>query len=253
MVRRIVAAGHEIGSHSMTHPKALGELPPAELRAEVETSKQLLEDASGSPVVGFRSPGFYVNDRVMNAVADAGYEYSSSVNSAVGYNIAKLLYAAAARLSAPSVRTTYHIEWPVLFAPGRPYRPEASCFWRAGSGSPLCELPVSMGFARLLPGITFAIDTMLPAGLRERFFQRLADRLDFANVVLHDFEFLEPGDFQPGTALPRTTAMLWKKPREAKRRQLMAMHRNGRETFGLLRDVARSMTLNGVADQHAGT
>lgn len=246
LLRRMVQAGHEIGSHSLTHPKALGRLPDDELRNEIEGSKRLLEEASGTEVAGFRAPGFYINDRVLQAVIDAGYRYSSSVNSALGYNLAKLGVGTAVNLLSGG-GATYHLEPLSLLAPKDPYRP-AGRFWRAGDGPPFYELPVSMGFGRMLPGITFAIDTMLPARMRAPFFQRMVHRLPAANIVLHDFEFLEPDDFDPATPLPRTTAMLWKVPRAAKWRQLSAMAKKGESSFGRLSDLAQKLGARAPGD-----
>ena len=240
MVRRIVEAGHEVASHSMTHPKAIGLLDDAALHTEVVDSKHRLEDAAGTEVVGFRAPGFYINDRVLDALIAAGYRYSSSVNSALGYNLAKIVVGMAANVFRRDGATSYHVEPGALVAPHHPYRPARGRFWRAGDGPPFCEIPVSTGFARTMPGVTFALDTMLPARLRQRFLERLVDRSKAANIVLHDFELLEDGDMDPHTALPRTTAMLWHHPRELKREQLVALARGGTRRFGLLRDLARA-------------
>ncbi|MCK5439834.1 MAG: polysaccharide deacetylase family protein, partial [Gemmatimonadetes bacterium] len=43
VVRRIVARGHEVASHSMTHRLPFAQLAPPDLRLEVRGSKTLLE------------------------------------------------------------------------------------------------------------------------------------------------------------------------------------------------------------------
>jgi peptidoglycan-N-acetylglucosamine deacetylase len=75
---RIVAVGHEVASHSLTHPLALTRLPAVALRSEIAESKRLLERAIDCEVAGFRAPNFDVDDRVLGEVAAAGYRYDAS-------------------------------------------------------------------------------------------------------------------------------------------------------------------------------
>ena len=81
LVRRIVSCGHEIGSHGMSH-RMLNELTPDQVREEVRTSRQLLEDVSGTPVEGFRAPSYSINHSTrwaLDVLAEAGYTYDSSI------------------------------------------------------------------------------------------------------------------------------------------------------------------------------
>jgi len=80
LVRRIVARGHEVASHGMTH-RMLTELTPSEFREEALSSRLLLEDLSGSPVIGFRAPSYSLNRSTLWALEvlrDTGYAYDSS-------------------------------------------------------------------------------------------------------------------------------------------------------------------------------
>ena len=79
LLRRVVAAGHEVASHSLTHPQPFSTLEDAALREQLETSRQRLSDASGRDVVGFRAPAWDVDDRVLRMVREAGYRYDASV------------------------------------------------------------------------------------------------------------------------------------------------------------------------------
>ena len=55
LTRAIVAAGHEIASHSWRHPR-LSTLEPVEQLAEIQIGCQLIEEASGQTVRFFRPP-----------------------------------------------------------------------------------------------------------------------------------------------------------------------------------------------------
>lgn len=73
------AAGHEIASHSMTHPQPFSTLDDAALRHQLGTSRTQLSDAAGREVVGFRAPAWDVDARVLHLVREAGYRYDASV------------------------------------------------------------------------------------------------------------------------------------------------------------------------------
>jgi polysaccharide deacetylase family protein (PEP-CTERM system associated) len=81
VVRKIHAAGHEIGSHGYGHQLANTQ-SAKDFREDVRRSKQLLENISGQPVKGYRAPTFSVgrdNWWAYEVLADEGYKYSSSV------------------------------------------------------------------------------------------------------------------------------------------------------------------------------
>jgi len=81
VVRRIVAAGHELASHGYHHQRVT-ELSPQAFREDVVRAKQLLEDISGCEVKGYRAPSFsigHANLWALDTLRDAGYRYSSSI------------------------------------------------------------------------------------------------------------------------------------------------------------------------------
>lgn len=81
MVRRIAAAGHEIASHGNRH-RMLTKLTPDEFKSDLAESKKILEDLSGSPVIGFRAPTFsMVKDTfwAWDILLEMGFRYDSSV------------------------------------------------------------------------------------------------------------------------------------------------------------------------------
>lgn len=134
LIRRIVAAGHELASHGWDHQRVFTMTAKA-FADDLSKTRKTLEDLSGSAVTGYRAPSFSVDARTPwahEALAEAGYAYSSSV--------------------APVVHD--HYGWPE--APRFAFKPVA--------GSDLVELPVTTaralgrtwaagggGFFRLLP------------------------------------------------------------------------------------------------------
>jgi polysaccharide deacetylase family protein (PEP-CTERM system associated) len=81
MVRRIVAAGHELASHGYFHQRA-DEQDRATFTEDVTRAMAILEDIGGVQVRGYRAPTFSIGPRnpwAFDALAEAGYSYSSSV------------------------------------------------------------------------------------------------------------------------------------------------------------------------------
>jgi peptidoglycan/xylan/chitin deacetylase (PgdA/CDA1 family) len=71
-LRRLDAAGMEIGSHGVTHVR-FPKLSDTELRDELHQSKQTLEDLLGKPVDSLAYPYGAWDERCETAVRDAGY------------------------------------------------------------------------------------------------------------------------------------------------------------------------------------
>jgi polysaccharide deacetylase family protein (PEP-CTERM system associated) len=81
LVRRIADGGHELASHGFAHQRA-SEQPRAEFLADIRLAKAILEDIAGHEVRGYRAPSFSIgasNPWAFDAIAEAGYRYSSSL------------------------------------------------------------------------------------------------------------------------------------------------------------------------------
>lgn len=82
VVRRIVAAGHELASHGTAHFRADNQ-SRVEFYEDVLGSRKTLEDIGGTRVKGYRAPSFSITARnlwAFDALVEAGYCYSSSIN-----------------------------------------------------------------------------------------------------------------------------------------------------------------------------
>ena len=81
MVKRIVEEGHELASHGWEHVRVTNQDPDA-FRQDVIRTRALLEDLGGVPVRGYRAASYSIGARnlwALDVLADAGYEYSSSI------------------------------------------------------------------------------------------------------------------------------------------------------------------------------
>jgi polysaccharide deacetylase family protein (PEP-CTERM system associated) len=91
LVADIVAAGHEMASHGYGHERVTT-LTPAQFRESVRDSKAILEDITGSPVLGYRAPSFSIvrgGEWALDILIEEGYRYDSSlfpvIRSGYGY------------------------------------------------------------------------------------------------------------------------------------------------------------------------
>lgn len=122
-LRAAIAGGHEIASHSFTHPVPFTGVRGEALRRETAAARAAIEQAVGVRVDGFRSPGFGLAPAVLDAVAAAGYSYDASLlPTPAAIAFAARLYGMNAGPLGATVR--------YAFAPRRPRR-LAGGLWEA--------------------------------------------------------------------------------------------------------------------------
>jgi len=81
LVRDIAAAGHEIASHSWDH-RRVHRFTAESFAEDLRKSRDALEQASGTAVVGFRAPTFSIvreTSWAIDVLAECGFEYDSSI------------------------------------------------------------------------------------------------------------------------------------------------------------------------------
>ncbi|MGH7263770.1 MAG: XrtA system polysaccharide deacetylase [Candidatus Rokuibacteriota bacterium] len=80
LVRKIAGNGHEIACHGHRHELVSGQ-SPAEFRADVRQAKDVLEDLTGEPVLGYRAPNFSIGRAqrwAYDVLLEEGFRYDSS-------------------------------------------------------------------------------------------------------------------------------------------------------------------------------
>jgi len=74
-VRTVAAAGLEVGSHTMTHPRLAG-ADAATLATEIGESRQVLQEVLQTDIAGFCYPYGSYDDAAADAVQAAGYDHA---------------------------------------------------------------------------------------------------------------------------------------------------------------------------------
>jgi polysaccharide deacetylase family protein (PEP-CTERM system associated) len=111
VVRRVAEEGHEIGCHSLEHKRIYGQRPEI-FREQLRQAKGFLEDASGEPVYGFRSPDFSIIQSsawALDTLRETGFVYDSSIFPFGGHDVYGIKDA------QPSIHKLPNglIEWPL--------------------------------------------------------------------------------------------------------------------------------------------
>ena len=81
LVKLLVGQGHEIASHGYGHELVTTQ-SPEQFRHDVRKAKYILEDLTGSPVLGYRAPSFSITAEsqwALSILVEEGYRYDSSM------------------------------------------------------------------------------------------------------------------------------------------------------------------------------
>src|SRR5262245_111315 len=81
LIREIKELGHEVASHGYEH-KLIYDQTPDEFRTDVRATKQILENITSGPILGYRAPSYSIIKSTLWALevlAEEGYRYDSSI------------------------------------------------------------------------------------------------------------------------------------------------------------------------------
>jgi peptidoglycan/xylan/chitin deacetylase (PgdA/CDA1 family) len=187
-LEHMAGVGHEIANHSLDHRYDLTLLGREEMERQVMEAVTLLERATGRRPVGFRAPGYLVNDTLFDVVLESGAQYDSSVFPCPAYGVAKLLALGYGRLRGR--RSSSIVGRPAAWlGPTRPYRRGSRC---ARTGDGLLELPIQVAGPVRIPYIGTTLTLLGPR--RARRLTRLLQRESFVNLELHGMDVLDYRD-----------------------------------------------------------
>ena len=72
-VKRIISDGHELGSHSYSHPR-LTELSNDQIQEEIQKTENIISSVAGKRPTYFRAPYGLINENIANIVISKGYK-----------------------------------------------------------------------------------------------------------------------------------------------------------------------------------
>jgi peptidoglycan-N-acetylglucosamine deacetylase len=236
-LRSAAQSGYEIGNHSQDHLYDLSRRSRDEIRTQVREGIDAIERATGEAPVGFRAPGYTINDTMFEVLEELGVTYDSSVFPCPAYYAAKTL--AIAHYRARGRPTHSVIDDPrVLRAPAEPYRVDRP-YYRRGSG--ILEMPIGVtrDFTGRLPYIGTYVVVGGEAGARV--LTKLMRGRSLVNLELHGIDAADAqDDGLEALVVPKQPDMrLRAKQKLQSLRAALEMLRDSGYEFVTLRDAAR--------------
>ncbi|HEV3030376.1 MAG TPA: polysaccharide deacetylase family protein [Polyangia bacterium] len=187
--------GHELASHTYSHPYDLVRLPATAIAAEIDRAHGLIGACGGAAPRGFRAPGYAVSSELIEMLRARSYRYDSSAFPSLAYYGAKAAVLGAMRLvgrKSGSILDTPR----VLAAPRAPYRPAPGAPYRAAAGksgdagaNDLVELPMTVTPLARLP--VFGTSLVTAPGWMRRHLIAVALRAPFFNLELHGIDLAD--------------------------------------------------------------
>jgi peptidoglycan/xylan/chitin deacetylase (PgdA/CDA1 family) len=179
--------GHEIANHSHHHFYDLTRRAPEVMRAEVRGGADAIERAVGVRPVGFRAPGYTINDALFQVLAEQGVAYDSSVFPCPSYYALKT--AAIGLIRARGRQSHSVVDHPrVLTAPTQPYR-IGEPYSRRGAG--MCELPIGVTAASTLRLPYIGTSVVMGSPGFARVLTRWVSGDSFVNLELHGIDLAD--------------------------------------------------------------
>jgi peptidoglycan/xylan/chitin deacetylase (PgdA/CDA1 family) len=193
LLAELARDGHELASHTYSHPYDLVRLPEAAIATEIDRAHGLIGACSGVAPCGFRAPGYAISGALIEMLRARAYRYDSSAFPSLAYYGAKAAVLGAMRLVGR--RSGSILDTPrVLAAPLGPYRPAPGAPYRRAVGGPgaagdIVELPMAVTPLARLPVIGTSLVTA-PGWLRRHLIE-VATRAPFFNLELHGIDLAD--------------------------------------------------------------
>ena len=77
--KQAVYMGHEIANHTFSHAVSFYRLSYKEKEYEIKKCDEVISEITNEKVVGFRGPGYYIDDEIVEILVKNDYLYDSSV------------------------------------------------------------------------------------------------------------------------------------------------------------------------------
>lgn len=93
LLKKLSLEGHEIASHTHTHPYVDSNYSPRLFEEEIRQSCREIKSHFGFTPVGFRSPSYFMNESIIDILIQEGFKYDCSVLNSPVTPLFKLMSA----------------------------------------------------------------------------------------------------------------------------------------------------------------
>ena len=187
-IKAIHKAGHEIANHSMSHPQGFRYLSAEEKETELRAMGDICREAIGETPIGFRSPGWNIDDETIPVLRKLGYQYDSSVFPTFLMPVMKFAHWRSMSKQPAPVRTTMG-QYSYMFAPLRPYYTSANSLARKGQDG-LIEFPISVSPILRIPFFATLL-TFTGVGFYRHLFRRMRQHNLPVHFQMHLSDFMD--------------------------------------------------------------
>lgn len=184
VAREVVAAGHELASHSYSHPYDLIQQSDAQIEAQIAKSEEIIGAVRGTQLVGFRAPGYNTNERVAQILVRRGYRYDSSLFPCPPYYLTRAAILGAMSLIGKQSASIVG-DLGAAFSNPLPHLQEV------GDGT-LLQFPISVAPGFRFPIIGTALTLLGRTGIR--LLIPALRRMPFINLEFHALDLLDSDD-----------------------------------------------------------
>lgn len=188
-IKQAFQEGHEIACHTYSHPFAFTSLSNKEIETEIIKCSDIIDDIIGERPVGFRSPGYDIDKRVIDILEQTGFLYDSSAFWSVFNSLFGIYYRWFSKINSSGLfgNSTRKI-------PSEPYFPSVENWRREGAKRNIIELPLPR-----LPILNFPFynNLYLKAGPIYRGIAPKLVRNSYLLYLLHLIEFVDLSDRVP--------------------------------------------------------
>lgn len=177
-------SGHELANHTYFHRYDLRTHSEEVILDDLQRGEDALARITGAAPLGFRTPGYNIDDWLFHLIEERGYVYDSSIFPCPPYYVAKGLVMGMLKLRGNPSRSAMTPP-ATLLAPITPYRPARGSLWQKDANS---TRPWQVPMA-LVPGLRFPLIGTSLHLVKARGFASLMPLLKRAHPNLFQLEF----------------------------------------------------------------
>lgn len=193
--------GHELANHTFEHRYDLRDQPSHIRVTDIAKGESAIEQITGLRPVGFRAPGYNIDDAILETLQERRYLYDSSIFACPPYYAAKAAVMAALKLRGTPSFSAMTLPQ-TLLAPITPYYPTPGRLWRPDRDARLpLELPMCVVPGLRLPVIGTSLHLFGWPGFKliypslKRAYQRCL-QLEFHTIDFIDAQDLDDSDVE---------------------------------------------------------
>ncbi len=147
MLKKAYEEGHELANHTYSHAYGLTRMDRSQIQYEIERCSDIIASLTNKRPVGFRSPGFDINGKILRILDELGYKYDSSAFWSSLNILLKPIY----RMFSSGKNVHDGFGESSFRLPAEPYFPSNENWQKRADTGTIIELPIARSQVLSLP------------------------------------------------------------------------------------------------------